>query len=87
MKTKNNEDEIKDLQERVTFWEKSAKRDETESKYYQTELAKAHEILGRVIHQLSERWDSVNLTKYHPTDNLWGKRTIDNPSGEKLNTK
>ena len=53
-----------------------------EAKYYQKELAKAHEILGRVTHQLSERWDSVNLTKYYPTDNLHGKRTINNPKGE-----
>ena len=54
-----------------------------ESKYYRTQLAKSHEILGRVIHQLSERWDSVRLTEYYPTDNLWGKRTVNNPKGEK----
>lgn len=53
-----------------------------ESDYYRTELAKAHEILGRVIHQLSERWDTVRLTQFYPTDNLWNKRTINNPSGE-----
>jgi len=56
-----------------------------EAEYYQTELAKSHEILGRVIHQLSERWDVVRLTKYYPTDNLWGKRTIGNPEGIKIN--
>ena len=53
-----------------------------ESKYYRVQLAKSHEILGRVIHQLSERWDSVRLTEYFPTDNLWGKRTTGNPKGE-----
>ena len=52
-----------------------------EGEYYQTELAKAHEVLGRVIHQLSERWDSVRLTKYYPTDNLSGRRTVGNPEG------
>ena len=51
--------------------------------YYQTELAKAHEILGRVVHQLSERWDKVNLTKYFPTNNLHDMRTTNNPDGIK----
>ncbi len=65
--------------------ELEAERDKRseEADYYRTELAKAHEVLGRVIHQLSERWDSVNLTKYYPTDNLWRQRTIDNPLGKK----
>ena len=54
-----------------------------ESNYYRTELAKAHEILGRVIHQLGERWDTVRLTKYYPTDNLFNKRTVGNPNGIK----
>lgn len=52
-----------------------------ESDYYQTELAKSHEILGRVVHQASERWDTLRLTKYYPTDNLHNKRTIKNPKG------
>lgn len=67
--------------ERVLELEKERDTYCDESKYYQTELAKSHEILGRVIHQLSERWDSVNLTKYFPTDNLQGKRTVGNPKG------
>ena len=54
-----------------------------ESIYYRIQLAKSHGILGRVIHQLSDRWDSVRLTEYYPTDNLWGKRTVNNPKGEK----
>ena len=54
-----------------------------ESDYYRDQLAKSHEILGRVIHQLSQRWDSVRLTEYFPTDNLWSKRTVGNPNGEK----
>ena len=64
------------------FWEKTAKESAAEAEYYQQELAKAHEILGRVIHQLSERWDSVNLTKYFPTDNLHGRRTVGNAKGK-----
>ncbi len=49
--------------------------------YYRVELAKAHEILGRVIHQTSERWDSVRLTEYFPTNNLHSNRTLRNPKG------
>ena len=51
--------------------------------YYRKELAKSHEILGRTMHQLSERWDTVRLTEYYPTDNLSNKRSITNPSGSK----
>jgi len=54
-----------------------------EAQYYQTELAKAHELLGRVLHQLSERWDTVRLTRFYPTDNLRNRRTFKNPRGEK----
>ena len=69
--------------ERLEYWERTAKEYKAESNYYQAELEKAHTILGRVIHQLSERWDTVNLTKYFPTDNLWRKRRVGNPTGEK----
>ena len=62
-------------------WEKKYNNARRESEYYRTELEKAHAILGRVIHQLSERWDSVNLTKYYPTDNLYRNRSISNPTG------
>ena len=53
-----------------------------ESKYYRNQLSKSHELLGRITHQLSERWDTVNLTKYFPTDNLHGKKSSSNPTGE-----
>ncbi len=69
-------------QARVVELEKERDLIKQESEYYQRELAKSHEILGRTIHQLSERWDSVRLTKYYPTDNLHNKRTINNPSGK-----
>ena len=62
-------------------WEEKYHIKVKEAKYYQVELAKSHAILGRTIHQLSERWDSVNITSYYPTDNLHGNRTIGNPTG------
>jgi len=73
----------KKLYESWHYWEESAKQSSAEAKYYRNQLSKAHEVLGRVIHQLSERWDSVNLTEYYPTDNLWRKRTSNNPTGKK----
>lgn len=54
-----------------------------EAEYYRGQLAKAHEILGRVTHQLSERWGSVNVSEYFPTDNLHRKRSHNNPEGIK----
>ena len=66
---------------RVIELEKERNAAIDEAYYYRTELAKAHEILGRVIHQTSERWDTVRLTKYYPTDNLWNQRSINNPKG------
>lgn len=68
--------------QRIIDLTKDVERYKEEAKYYREELAKAHELLGRVTHQLSERWDSVRLTKYYPTDNLHGKRTLQNPKGE-----
>lgn len=72
---------IEYYQARVIELEKERDIERQTAEYYQTELAKAHEILGRTIHQLSERWDSVRLTKYFPTDNLWGKKTVGKPEG------
>jgi len=73
--------EFIELRERLSFWEREAKRSAQEAIYYRDELKKSHTILGRVIHQLSERWDSVNLTEYYPTDNLHHFRSINNPDG------
>ena len=73
---------VEDLKERLLFWEQNAKDYKAESDYYREELVKAHALLGRVVHQLSERWDSVNLTKYFPTDNRGRKRSVSNPTGE-----
>ena len=67
--------------ETVIFWEDRAKEAKAEADYYRAELSKAHALLGRVIHQLSERWDTVNLTEFHPTDNLSGSRRVGKISG------
>lgn len=80
-------DKIKEAEERASYWEFQATKHSDSSDYYRKELAKAHELLGRVIHQVSERWDSVNLTEYFPTNNLWRKRTVANPSGKKGDAK
>jgi hypothetical protein len=58
---------------RTLFWEKTAKTAQAEAIYYREQLAKSHELLGRIVHQISERWDSVRLTQYYPTDNHFGK--------------
>jgi len=68
--------------ERAQWWEKKAMDYRHEADYYQQQLVDAHALLGRVVHQASERWDSINLTKYFPTDNLHHKRSLDNPNGE-----
>lgn len=68
--------------ERASFWEERAKAHGHAETYYREELEKAHALLGRVLHQTSERWDSVNLTPFFPTTNPWRKRTGSNPSGE-----
>ena len=73
---------IEQQKARIADLEQSRNIAQEEADYYRTELAKAHELLGRVTHQLSERWDSVRLTKYYPTDNLSGKRSIQDPTGE-----
>lgn len=67
---------------RCSYWERRALEREKESKYYQTQLVDAHALIGRIVHQVSERWDTVNLTKYFPTDNLHRQRSVGNPTGE-----
>jgi hypothetical protein len=76
------DDQINKMDNRRAYWEKQSKLHGKAEEYYRTELAKAHELLGRVIHQNSERWDSVRLTEYYPTDNLHSRRTIENPNGK-----
>ena len=69
--------------ERAIFWEKTAKEAQIEADYYREQLARAHELIGRIVHQFSDRWDSVRLTKHYPTDNLHGRRTTGNSAGNK----
>lgn len=79
-----------ELRDSWRFWESAAKRHEAEAEYYRQQLVcvltmrlvDVHALLGRIIHQTSERWGSVNLTKHFPTDNLHGNRTINNPGGK-----
>jgi hypothetical protein len=66
---------------RITKLEEKLNERTLEAQYYQSELAKAHELLGRVIHQYSEHWDTVRLTKNFPTDNPFSARRFDNPRG------
>jgi len=42
--------------DRARFWEAESNKHRKESEYYRTELAKAHALLGRVVHQASEPW-------------------------------
>ena len=74
--------DLVEAERRCKFWEDTADKAKESSNYYQQQLIDAHTLIGRIIHQMSERWDSVNLTKYFPTDNLCGKRTLNNPSGK-----
>lgn len=74
--------ENQDLKRRLVYWENRAKDESEASEYYREQLAQAHELLGRVVHQTSERWDCVNLTRHFPTDNLSRKRSVSNPSGK-----
>jgi len=55
--------------ERADYFEKSFKEECERANWYKDELAKTQEILGRVIVQYSERWDTVQLTN-HPRKRL-----------------
>ena len=74
--------ELMSEEKRCRFWEDAANKAQESSDYYQQQFVDAHTLIGRIIHQASERWDSINLTKYFPTDNLHGKRTLKNPKGK-----
>lgn len=77
---------IKELQQNRDYWERRALDAMAATEYYREQLSAAHELLGRVIHQTSERWGSVNLSRHFPTDNLHHKRTHTNPSGMDAST-
>jgi hypothetical protein len=69
--------------ERAIYWEGIAKERSDEADYYQRQLVDAHTLIGRLVHQLSERWDTANLTKFFPTDNPHSLRTVGNAKGAK----
>ena len=71
-----------DDKQRAEYWERNCKDAQASADYYQEQLVNAHTQIGRLLMQLSERWDSVNVTKYYPTDNLNRRRTVGNPTGE-----
>ena len=83
IRTYMSDQDLDELDERLKFWEEASQKHKDSAEYYREQLADAHALLGRVIHQLSERWDSVNLTRYFPTDNLNHQRTTNNPTGKK----
>jgi len=39
-----------------------------EAQYYKNQLAESHELLGRIVHQCSEKFDNLNLTRTFPTN-------------------
>ena len=56
--------DVTKLQSLVSFWNKRANEIEDERDFYKEEARQTQEILGRVISQYSERWDTVKLTNY-----------------------
>ena len=43
-------------QERHNYWIEQHNKEQVEAKYYQAELEKAHALIGRIVHQATERW-------------------------------
>lgn len=74
---------VKQLRYNRDYWQQRATVLGKEADYYRRQLSEAHALLGRVVHQTSERWDSVNITEHFPTNNLHGRRNSSNPEGEK----
>lgn len=56
--------DVQELQELLTFWNNVAKENDSKIEFYKEEARQSQEILGRVISQFSERWDSVQITNY-----------------------
>jgi ppGpp synthetase/RelA/SpoT-type nucleotidyltranferase len=56
--------ELEKETERCRFWEETAKRYEKDANRYQKQLEEAHALIGRLIHQLSKRWDTAPLSKF-----------------------
>ena len=54
----------KELHERWIYFEKKVTEYQKEGDRYRKLLSEAHALIGRIIHQLSKRWDSAPLTEY-----------------------
>lgn len=67
------------------YFEQLAEIHKASAEYYRKQLVDAHALIGRLLHQISEFRDSVNLTQYYPTENINHKRSVINPNGGMAN--
>jgi hypothetical protein len=74
-------DKLSNTEKSLAKWQKVAYNQQKEAEYYRRQLVDAHALLGRVIHQYSLLWDSVNLGEDFPTDNPYHRRNFENPTG------
>lgn len=56
--------ELEEETKRAKFWEDTAKDYSLKYEKKLKELEEAHALIGRLVHQLSKRWDVAPLTKY-----------------------
>ena len=80
-------DQLKDLvaryAETVERQKAEAVRELTAHGYYRDQLAQAHTLIGRIVHQFAQTgWDAVRLSEFFPTDNPGGVRGPLNPGGD-----
>lgn len=81
MVTKEQEEAFVRVNDRIDSWVGTAEIQQKTAEYYKRQLVDAHALLGRVIHQYSLLWDSVNLGEDFPTDNPYHRRNFENPTG------
>ena len=74
-------DKLSNTEKSLAEWQEVAYNQQKEAEYYRRQLVDAHALLGRVIHQYSLLWDSVNLGEDFPTDNPYHRRNLENPTG------
>lgn len=80
-------DQLKDLVARYAEAAEQQKaeavRELTAHGYYRDQLAQAHTLIGRIVHQFAQTgWDAVRLSDFFPTDNPGGVRGPLNPGGD-----
>lgn len=49
---------------RAIFWEDTAKKTDKDVREYREALKNAHAIIGRIVHYIEGRVESVNISKY-----------------------